>query len=201
MHGVKLIMILPDVMPHEIWRKYGYPMFSKEIATILERVRTNRKVNPKKLKKVKKFLKYKNVKISAKCCYYLKKKPILEWQKKSGKKVAIMGTRAEEAQIRRIVWVRKGCIYQTKDQIVVTPIIFFTEKDVWDYINKFKIKLADIYYKGLKRNGCYCCGFGCHLTDQNNFVILKKMNPFLWKRVMNDWGFEKICKQCGVRTE
>jgi len=193
-------MITPDVLPHEIWKKYGYPMFSKETATILEKVRTHKTVDPKQVKRVTKFLKYKNVKISAKCCYYLKKRPILEWQKRSGKKIAIMGTRAEESQVRRVVWVRKGCIYETENQVVVTPMIFFTEKDIWDYVERFKIKLADIYYKGFKRNGCYCCGFGCHLNDENNFVKLKKLNPALWEHAMNHWGFGKICKQCEVKT-
>lgn len=200
-NGVKLTTITPDVRPHEVWKKYGYPMFSKEIASILERVRTHETVNPKKLKKVKKFLKYKDLKISDRCCYYLKKKPIMGWQKRSGKKVAIMGVRAEESRIRRTVWIRKGCIYETENQVVVHPIIFFTEKDVWDYIKRFKIRLADIYYKGLRRNGCYCCGFGCHLTDENNFVKLKKLSPKLWENVMNHWGFGKICEQCGVKTD
>jgi len=200
-NGVKLIWVTPDVMPHEIWKKYGYPMFSKEVATILERVRTNKIVNPKKLKRVKRFFKYKDLKISARCCYYLKKKPMLDWQKRSGKKVAIMGTRAQESQIRRVVWVRKGCIYKTKNQIVVTPLVFFTEKDIWDYIHRFKIRLADIYYKGFKRNGCYCCGFGCHLTTENNFVKLKKLNPILWANVMNHWEFSEICKKCEVKIE
>lgn len=200
-NGVKLTMVMPDVTPYEVWEKYGYPMFSKEVATILERVRIHKTVNPKKLKKVNKFLRYKDVRISAKCCDYLKRKPMLKWQKNSGKKVAIMGTRAQESRIRRVVWVRKGCIYETKKQVVVTPLIFFTEKDVWDYIERFKIRLANIYYNGIKRNGCYCCGFGCHLTDENNFVKLKKLNPKLWKHVMNDWGFRKICERCEVKIE
>ena len=199
--GVKLTVILPDIMPYEVWKKYGYPMFSKEIANILERVRTHKTVNPKKLKRVKNFLKYKDVKISERCCYYLKKKPIIGWQKRSNKKVAIMGVRAEESRVRRTVWVRKGCIYETKDQVVVHPIIFLTEKDVWDYVKRFKIRLASIYYNGVKRNGCYCCGFGCHLNDENNFVKLKKLNPKLWENVMNHLGFAKVCKQCGVKTE
>jgi len=200
-NGLKLTMVMPDVRPHEIWKKYGYPMFSKEIATILEKVRIQKTVSPNQTKRVKKFLKYKDVRISAKCCDYLKKKPMLGWQKRSGKKVAIMGVRAEESQVRRVVWVRKGCIYETKNQVVVHPIIFFTEKDIWGYINRFKIKLADIYYNGIRRNGCYCCGFGCHITDENNFVKLGKLNPKLWKHVMNDWGFGEICERCEVKTE
>jgi len=199
---VKLTMVLPEMRPQEVWKKFGYPMFSKEIADILERVRLHRKVNPKKLKRVSRFLKFKNVKISGKCCDYLKKKPMKKWAKESGKKVAILGTRAEESQVRRAVWVRKGCIYQRNvDEIIVNPIIIFTEKDIEDYAKKYKIRFADIYYQGMKRNGCYACGFGCHLTDENNFIKLKKMNPALWQNVTNHWGFGKICKKCGIIIE
>lgn len=198
---IKLTVVLPDIRPYKIWNKYGYPMFSKEISEILERMRNGRNIPPKKLKRVKGFLKYKNIKLSARCCHYLKKKPMIEWQKRSGKRVAIMGVRAQESQIRRVVWVRKGCIYETKKQVVVHPMIFFTDNDIWEYAKRFKIKFADIYYNGLERNGCFCCGFGCHLTDENNFMKLKRLNPALWASVMNHWGFGKICKQCDVKVK
>lgn len=199
---VKLHMVFPDVMPEEIWKKHGYPLFSKETADILERIRTNEdKVNPKKIKRVNGFLKYKNEKISAKCCDLLKKKPMKKWAKESEKKVAILGTRAQESQMRRIVWVRKGCIYENNERVVVNPIIFFTEKDIEDYAKKYKIKFAGIYYKGFKRNGCYCCGFGCHIAKENNFVKLKKLNPTLWRHVMENWGFRDICDRCNVKVE
>lgn len=199
-NNVKLHMIYPEVLPWEVWKKHGYPMFSKETADLLERIRLKQKVNPKKMKKVRSFLKYKNVKLSSKCCYFLKKKPLKKWQKESGKSVAFMGIRAEESQMRRVVWVRKGCVYKTKEQIVVNPIIFFTEKDIQDYAKKYKIRFADIYYKGFKRNGCVCCGFGCHLSGENNFVKLKKLNPALYKNVMETWGFGNICKRCDVKV-
>jgi 3'-phosphoadenosine 5'-phosphosulfate sulfotransferase (PAPS reductase)/FAD synthetase len=219
-NDVKLTMVLPEMLPLDVWKKHGYPMFSKEVAELLERMRLGYKCHPKKIKKVKGFLeklgytgdpsdkdkvqvflKRKGLKISSKCCYYLKKKPMKDWQKKSGKKVAIMGVRAEESQVRRTVWVRKGCIYETKDQVVVNPIIFFTHKDIEEYAKRHNIRFADIYYKGMKRNGCFCCGFGCHMVEENNFIKLKELNPQLWATVTNHWGFGKICKTCGVEIE
>jgi len=231
-NGVKLIEVKPDIRPEEIWKTYGYPMFSKEVATILDRMRRAKKVNPKKIKKViaflerlgykgrlrnqdksmykrinvkkiKDFLNSNEIRISAQCCDLLKKKPMKKWQKENDKKVAIMGVRAQESLMRRTVWVRKGCIYETKDQVVVNPIIFFTDKDIWEYAKKFNIKFADIYYEphNLERNGCYCCGFGCHRTEENNFIKLKEMNPHLWASVTNHWGFSEICKKCGVDIE
>nr|MCK4930044.1 phosphoadenosine phosphosulfate reductase family protein [Nanoarchaeota archaeon] len=221
-NDVKLTTVLPEFLPGDIWKKYGYPMFSKEIAELLERARLGRKLPFKHIKKIKgfvrklgykgklddierlkNFLTYRGIRISAKCCYFLKKKPMKDWQEKSGKKVAIMGVRAEESQMRRVVWVRKGCIYETKDQVVVHPIIFFTDNDIHEYAKKYKIKFADIYYKphNLKRNGCYCCGFGAHIAKENNFIKLKEMNPSVWAQVTNHWGFGKICKRCGIDTE
>ena len=81
------------------------------------------------------------------------------------------------------------------------PIIFFTEQDIENYAKKYRIKFADIYYKGFRRNGCYCCGFGCHLRGENTFVKLKKYNPALWKGVMDKWGFREICEKCDIQIE
>lgn len=198
---VKLTMLIPEASPVDIWKQHGYPMFSKEVSEILERIRVKNKVNPKKIKKVKRFLKYKHLHLSAKCCYYLKKKPLAEWRKVSGKSVAILGLRADESQIRRLTWVRKGCIYHTKDQVIVNPIIFFTDEDIYAYKKRYNLKFADIYHQGFKRNGCYCCGFGCHVAEENNFVKLKRYNPALWKNVMDYWGFREICKKCDTKIE
>lgn len=200
-HKIKLNTVLPEILPQQIWKEHGYPMFSKSIADILERIRKKGDVNPKKIKRVNGFLKYKHVKISAKCCDLLKKQPMKKWAEESGKKVAILGTRAEESQMRRTVWVRKGCIYENKERVVATPLIFFTEDDINEYARRHKIRFADIYYKGMKRNGCYCCGFGCHVAEENNFMKLKQLNPALWKNVMDNWGFRKICEQCDAKVE
>lgn len=201
---VKLTFVMPDKMPFEVWKKHGYPMFSKEIADILERIRRKQSVSNKKMKKVKSYLKYKNLNISSKCCYYLKKKPMKDWQKKSGKKVAFMGIRAKESQMRRTVWVRKGCIYETPTQVVCHPMIFFTKDDIEKYAKRYRIKFADIYYKGFERNGCYSCGFGCHLAkegEHNNFTLLKEYNPSLWENVMKKWGYRNMCKKCDIKIE
>lgn len=195
---LNLIELFPEVKPIEIWKKYGFPMFSKEIAEILERIRNGQKVSEIKLRKVKSYMKYKDVFLSAKCCDYLKKIPINQYFKNCDKKVSILGTTAEESQVRRLTWIRKGCIYHSKNQIICNPLIFFTEKDIWEYANKYNIKFASIYYNGIRRNGCYCCGFGCHLTEQNNFYHLKRLYPTIYDAVMNKWGFKQICKECDI---
>lgn len=196
---LKLLTMFPDMLPLEVWKKFGYPMFSKEISCILERLRLKQYVGEKKIKKIKSFIKYKNVFLSDKCCDYLKKKPTIKFFKQNNKKVSILGTTAEESMIRRVNWIRKGCIYESKGQVICNPIIFFTEKDIYDYAKKFNIRFAEIYYKGIKRNGCFCCGFGCHIAEENNFKVLERLYPDLFNNIMDKWGFKEICKQCDVK--
>ena len=197
-HKVKLITMVPDIMPIEVWKKFGYPMFTKEVADTLYRLRKGYKVAPNRLKRAEKFLKYKRYRISDKCCYYLKKAPTVKFFKKNDKIVSIIGTTAEESRMRRINWVRKGCIYKTKGQVICNPIIFFNEADIYAYVKKHRIKLASIYAKGMRRNGCFCCGFGCHKKDENTFLVLKRLYPNIYPTIMDKWGFRKICKQCDV---
>lgn len=87
--------------------------------------------------------------------------------------------------------------------MVIHPIIYFESEDIHKYVKKYKIKFADFYYEpyNFERNECFCCGFGCHGAEENNFIKLKRMNPPLCKAVTNDWGYGKICKRCGVDIE
>lgn len=200
-YDLNLHTVYPDVNPYDLFKKYGYPMFSKHIARLLYKLRNDIKISGSQASKIRKFLKYKDVPISEKCCDYLKKYPMKKWEKKSDKSVAFLGLRSDESHMRRGVWIRKGCIYTINNKTTVTPIVFFTDQDIWDYAKKFKIKFADIYYNGLKRNGCFCCGFGSHLAKDNNFQKLKRLNPILWKSIMDKWGFREICKRCNVKIE
>ena len=200
-NNVKLTMVTPDVSPREIWETYGYPMFSRRIATILEKIRNKKSVSSTQLKKVHEYMRYKELNISAKCCEYLKKKPQNQWQNDSDKKVAIVGDRAVESIATRTMWLRKGCVYETEGKVKALPLMFFRDKDIWEYIKRYKLKVPDIYYNGIERNSCYCCGFGAHLKGDNNFVTLKKLNPRVWKTVMHKWGFREICNQCNVKIE
>lgn len=44
-----------------------------------------------------------------------------------------------------------------KDKILVSPIIHWTEKDVWDFLNSQDIPHCSLYDKGYTRIGCICC--------------------------------------------
>ena len=44
-----------------------------------------------------------------------------------------------------------------KDKILVSPILYWNEKDVWDYLKRMHIPYCELYDKGYKRIGCIMC--------------------------------------------
>lgn len=44
-----------------------------------------------------------------------------------------------------------------KDKILVSPIIYWTERDVWEFLNSNKIPHCKLYDQGYTRIGCICC--------------------------------------------
>lgn len=44
-----------------------------------------------------------------------------------------------------------------KDKILVSPIIHWTERDVWEFLNKNGIPHCELYDQGYTRIGCICC--------------------------------------------
>lgn len=44
-----------------------------------------------------------------------------------------------------------------KDKILVSPIIYWTERDVWEFLNTNRIPHCKLYDEGRKRIGCLCC--------------------------------------------
>lgn len=45
-----------------------------------------------------------------------------------------------------------------KDKIIVSPIIYWTERDVWEFLNKVvNVPHCILYDQGYRRMGCICC--------------------------------------------
>ena len=44
-----------------------------------------------------------------------------------------------------------------KDKILVSPIIYWTERDVWEFLNANGIPHCELYDQGCIRIGCICC--------------------------------------------
>ena len=64
-----------------------------------------------------------------------------------------------------------------KDKILVSPIIYWTEKDVWEFLNANNIPHCKLYDEGYKRIGCICCpmsNYKSRLRDIERFPYVKR---------------------------
>lgn len=219
-----VIWLKPSINFKEVIKKYGYPVISKNIAYYIEEIRNlikNNKIqtatyklrmegikqNGKKahsksiLSKKWKYLINSDFKISAKCCDIIKKEPFKKYVKETKKKPFI-GIMASEGGSRVYSYLQKGCNSFIKYKAQSTPIAFWKEKDIWDYIKLKKIKYSKIYDMGYKRTGCMFCMFGVHLEKEpNRFQLMKETHPNLWKYCMKTLKLKKILDYIKIKSE
>lgn len=187
-------VLLPIMKPFEIKEKYGIPCFSKEqdfyIYYYQNAVRKGKKPSKTILQKVngtydkgfngisKKAREYvlsgKAHKITHLCCYYLKKKPFHNYEKKTGK-LAILGIRGEESTLRRRQYI--SCF--TKDK-KFTPIYDLSDELLDKIIKQYNIEVPKVYqYVG--RTGCMGCPYGSykHETEKELNLINGEQKKFV----------------------
>ena len=92
---------------------------------------------------------------------------------------SIIGTLAEESQVRKRDWIAYGSniFFQKKDN-QCRPLSFWTERDIWDYIELYKIPVSDLYGQGYQRNGCMFCGFGL-CAERRKLCITRNFRRFI----------------------
>lgn len=147
---------------------------------------------------------YAPFRISHYCCNVMKKQPAAMYHSES-KRVPYIGTMTEESQLRKQAWLRHGCnAFHSKKQ-TSSPLSFWTEQDILQYIQRFNLKIAQVYgdiipakkdgqmmmemgentlytTTGCMRTGCVFCGFGAHLENgETRFQMLKKTHPQLYQ--------------------
>lgn len=191
-------IIYPKLKPAEIMDKYGFPLISKVQSMAISRYkktksdyqRSYRLYGDGDKKAGVVFEKWhiiakKQYDVSEKCCDKLKKEPFKEYNKKTGM-FPIIGDMADESKQRTDMYVRRGsCNYFNLKSTSSHPLSIWTEKDIWDYIEYRKLKIADIYHKGAKRTGCMFCGYGCQYAGDNRLRMVLEMYPKMYDKFMN----------------
>lgn len=211
-------IIRPEMDFLTVVYSYGYPLISKEVADSVYYGKRNK--NSARYKKLVgeyhssamyshekyKYLLDAPFELNAKCCDIMKKKPFKKFEKINGKS-AIIGTTASESQLRKTNWYRHGCNIFTKGHERSMPLSIWTEKDILEYIERFKIKLAKPYEMGYKRTGCVFCAFGAHLEKSpNRFQRLKYTHPNLYEYMMKPkthggLGFKEPLEYVGIKLD
>lgn len=91
-----------------------------------------------------KFLVDAEFSISDKCCTIMKKNPVYEYAKKTGKK-PLTAQMASESRLRAKVWLANGCNAYDSKHPISNPMAFWTEQDILRYIVKNNIDICKVY--------------------------------------------------------
>lgn len=224
---VVLEILRPQMRFDEVIKTYGYPIIGKEVSETLDQARKSLERNDGKYtyrlaklrgEAVDKYgeksqfnqqkyepLLYTDFRCSANCCNVMKKKPVKQYEKTTGRK-PILATMAEESRLRTQRWLKDGCNAFNAKRATSQPMSFWTEQDVLQYIKQEQIPIAPVYGEiiyeiepdqmrladygidcgtpeklattGCNRTGCIFCAFGCHLEKSpSRFERLKETHP------------------------
>ncbi len=221
----------PKMQFKEVIEKYGYPVISKEVSeAVYGANRSWKSMMAKFDREIFGTNKYKYLldapfKCSHMCCNVMKKKPAKDFEKSTGKK-AILGTMTEESSLRQSAWLRTGCNAFEGKRPLSTPISFWTEQDVLQYLKITNIPYASVYGElvpkskvigqlaidevptalmttGVNRTGCMFCMFGVHLEKEpNRFQQMKITHPKQYDyciREENGLGLGKVLDYINVK--
>lgn len=197
-------ILKPKMNFKQVINTYGYPVISKQNSQYIYEIRhsteymKNRRLygdNKGRFKLPKKYhyLIDAPFEISNKCCNIMKKNPIKKFEKETGK-VAILGTMAEESSLRQQSYLKHGCNAFESKRPISTPLGFWRQQDVLEYIYKNDLKIASVYGEviedknllgectysttGCERTGCIYCLYGINYdTTPNRIQRLKKTHP------------------------
>lgn len=202
-NGTNIITVIPKDANGEIWtfkkvvKKYGYPMFSKRVSNAIRTYqhalsdRTKSNAQGYIDRNFKKYEKYKELPISDKCCDKLKKEPLRRKAKELGLECAILGILASESYQREKDWLEYGCnVFHERKDNQSRPLSFWTDKDIFEYIERFNVRIPKLYDMGYTRNGCMYCGFGVHLEPNgcNRYQKLKETHPVQYSYFIRNFG-------------
>ena len=102
---------------------------------------------------------------------------------------------AGESSLRKQKYNRDGCNSFNTQHPKSAPLSFWTEKDIWDYIDQEKLDYSSIYDKGYKRTGCMFCLFGYHLELRDGFdrlKLLEETHPKQYRYCLDKMGMREV---------
>lgn len=221
-------ILKPRMSFKKVINKYGYPVISKENSQYIYEIRHSteyikqRRLHGDSQGRFKLPQKYHYLidapfEISHKCCGIMKKEPVKKYEKETGKK-AILGIMAEESNLRQQSYLQHGCNAFESKRPISTPLGFWRQQDILEYIYMNKLEIANVYGKvireenllgeytykttGCDRTGCIYCMFGCHLEKEpNRFQRLKYTHPKQYSYCMDKLGLKEVLDYINVKYD
>lgn len=202
----RIIILKPSTNIKQMLEREGYPFKSKNHALLVWRYQTKGMIESVKQylgagkwgvkHQCPKCLKYQfsddfQLKVSDKCCFFLKEEPLTKYAKKYGKKYTIDGIMREEGGRRE----KATCmVFQNKKLKKFQPLAVVTKSwEEW-LIDKYNIDICKIYYPpyNFERTGCKGCPNAFYLEDELHtlsqfFPNERKQCELIWKPVYEEY--------------
>lgn len=201
----------PKMSFNNVIEKYGFPIVSKEVSTQIYEIRNTKseylynkrmfgdKDGNGKIPEKWRYLIDSDIKISPYCCSVMKKSPLKIYERQS-KNMPIVGTMAYESRLRGLKYLQNGCNSFNSKKPMSTPMSFWLEQDIWEYIKQFNVPYSKIYDMGYQRTGCMFCMFGVHIQEQpNKFQLMQDTHPQIYDYCINKLGCGKVMDYCGIK--
>ena len=219
-------ILKPEMNFKQVINTYGYPVISKENSQYIYEIRHStenmkqRRLYGDSKGRFKLPSKYHYLidapfEISNKCCEIMKKRPVKKFEKETGK-VPILGTMADESNLRQQSYLQHGCNAFESKRPISTPLGFWRQQDILEYIYKNDLKIASVYGKvvedknllgeckysttGCERTGCIYCLYGIQCdTTPNRIQRLKKTHPKQYDYCINKLKLCEVLDYIGVK--
>lgn len=118
---------------------------------------------------------------------------IYKEQNKNEYSAKIIGVRASESIRRAKRWAEVVQDCNSKKRKFICPIVYWTDDDVWEFVQERNLPYCSLYDEGFKRLGC----IGCPLSGTKNI----KRDFERWKGFKNAWrmAFRRMYANCQER--
>lgn len=96
----------------------------------------------------------------------------------------VIGVRAAESPRRKGLW-RTITRFKSDLSPVLSPVLYWTDEDVWRFIKENSLPYCSLYDEGFKRLGCV----GCPMGGKNRIAEFKRWPRYetMWKRAGRIW--------------
>ena len=142
-------------------------------------------------------------KIGDQCCAIMKKTPACKYAAEHGT-FPMLATMTDESRMREKAWLQHGCNAFEAKYPISTPMAFWTEQDVLQYIKAMNIPICSCYGQivggggnlhttGCERTGCMFCMFGItHDKTPNRFQRMAYTHPKQYEYCIKKLGIGEV---------
>jgi 3'-phosphoadenosine 5'-phosphosulfate sulfotransferase (PAPS reductase)/FAD synthetase len=187
---------------------WGYPVVSKVVSRSIARIRSPGSSQQSRDKAMFgddrgtycrlplrwRFLLKAPFKISDRCCEVMKMRPAAKYHRETGR-AGMVGTMAADSNSRMKQYLRHGCFLGHLSVPRSTPMAFWLDSDVWEYLRERNVPYCSIYDTGVHHTGCMFCCFGIAREGHpNRFELMAATHPTQYRYCMDQLGLRDVLK-------